>query len=143
MGDGEVRDPFSITLTYDDYVTEVGLKPIIGSPKATTLGYSVAYTGTNNVGYWAFDDNGAGKLTSNGYTFAGESFLAYFPNSGITNFITSADTYFGFVLGGAPFGFTGDVLLTVTDSSNVPEPSTLLLLVLGLSGLLICRKKAT
>lgn len=134
--------PFSITLTYNDYVTTTGLNALSGAPLSTTLGYPVAYAGTNTIGWWAFDDNNAGFLSNNSYSYAGNSFLATFGTSNITNYITQAGTYFGDVGGNAPFSFGGKVVLTVTDSHSVPESSALMLFVLGLGGVLLARRRA-
>lgn len=138
-GSGEV---FGITLTFDDYVKTTGMNLISGAPQSTTLGYPVAYAGANSHGWWAFDDDTSSLLDDNGFTFGGLSFLAIFFDTN-WSFITSPGVYHGSVHGNAPSSFEGSVLLTVTGpQSHVPEPLSLVLLLLGLTGIALVRKRA-
>lgn len=138
-GSGEA---FGITLTFDDYVKTTGMNLISGVPQSTTLGYSVVYSGTNSHGWWAFDDDTSGLLDNGGFAFGGLSFLAIFYDAN-WSFITAPGAYHGSIHGNAPYSFDGSVLLTVTGpQSHVPEPISLVLLLLGLAGVALARKRA-
>jgi len=130
---------FSITLTYANYVTTTGMAPAPGAPFSTTLGYPVAYAGTNNLGWWGFDDNTASVLNDAGFSFAGNSFL-FFP-SALSGYFTAPGIFAGIVEGNAPTSFFGGALLTITDTRTVPEPATLALLGIGLAGVGFSRRK--
>jgi hypothetical protein len=130
---------FSITLTYSDYVTTTGMAPAPGAPLATSLGYPVAYAGTNNSGQWGFDDDTSSSISDSGFFFGGESFLfSPFFHSG---YFTAPGIFAGSVLGNAPSIFSGSATLTIIDTSVIPEPATLALLGLGLAGLGFARRK--
>lgn len=136
---GGSGNPFQISLTYKDYVTETGLKPLVNAPYSTSLGYSVNYSGSNSISWWAFDDDNAGILLDDSFTYFGLSFLAVFNHSG---YITAPGVYEGWVSGNAPTSFGGKAILTVTDNGvTVPEPSELSLLMLGMLGLSVMRKR--
>jgi hypothetical protein len=130
---------FSITLTYSNYVTTTGMAPAPGAPFSTTLGYPVAYAGTNNQGWWGFDDNTASVLGDSFFIFGGESFL--FVPSASSGYFTAPGIFAGNVSGNAPNAFIGSALLTITDTRTVPEPVTLALLGIGLAGVGFSRRK--
>lgn len=140
---GSTIDPFSITLKYADYVTNMGLKPLDGTPQSTTLGYSVAFAGTHPYGWWAFDDDGAGIFVDEGFYNNGSSFLAMFFFADGPHYITTSGIYDGWFSGNLVTGgmVNGQTTLTVTEISQVPEPAPLVLISLGLAGLVASRKK--
>jgi hypothetical protein len=137
---GGTGGDFSITLTYSDYVTTTGMAPAPGAPFATSLGYPVAYAGTNNSGQWGFDDDTSSSISDSGFSFGGESFL-FLPSPGHPGYFTAPGIFAGSVLGNAPFAFSGSATLTIIDTSVIPEPATLALLGLGLAGLGFARRK--
>lgn len=127
---------FSISLEYDNYVTTTGMAALLYPALPTTLGYSVAYAGTNNIGWWGFDDTANSIMTDTGFTSGGLSFLFIADLNPIGDYFTAAGTYAGSVRGNASLHFTGDASLMIFETTNVPEPATLTLLGLGLAGLL-------
>ena len=131
---------FSITLNYSNYVTTTGMTALPGTPLPTTLGYTVAYAGTNSSGWWGFDDDANSILTDTGFSFAGQSFL-FQPTPPLGAYFTAPGIYAGRVSGNAPNSFSGLANLTITDTSAVSEPAMLSLLILGLTGIGLARRK--
>ena len=123
---------FNVTLTAADFVTVTGMAPLAGPPLPTTLGYSVSFTGTNNLGFWGFDDDNSSILNDGGFTFNGQSFLYAPLVTPGTGYFTTAGSFAGRISGNAPNSFSGDALLTIT---QVHEPAPLALLALGLLAL--------
>lgn len=146
-------DDFNISLTYDDYVTSSGLKPVNSPTQSTSLGYGVNYSGANPSSQWAFDDDGAAELSEYGMTFNGASFWIFFwyPEV-LADFIKTPGTYLGAVAGNAHIfnngtysdvGIQGSASLKVTEiTTNVPESSSLLMMLCGILGLFVARKTA-
>jgi hypothetical protein len=66
------------------------MMPLASPALPTTLGYSVAYAGTNNSGWWGFDDDGSAILNDSGFTFTGDAFLGIYLNT--SGYITSTGT---------------------------------------------------
>lgn len=146
-------DNFNITLSYDDYVTSTGLKPLDSPAQQTSIGYSVNYSGANASSQWAFDDDGAAELIEYGITLNGASFSIFFWHPEIlTDFIKAPGIYLGAAGGNAHIyhdgafidvGFDGTASLKVTETvTSVPEPSSLLLLLCGALGLLAIRQSS-
>lgn len=146
-------DDFNITLAYDDYVTSTGLKPLDGPTQPTSLGYSINYSGANPSSQWAFDDDGAAELNEYGMIFNGASFWIFFWHPDVlTDFITAPGTYLGAVGGNAHIyhdgtfidvGIDGAASLKIRETvTNVPEPSSLFLLICGALGLVAARQSS-
>ncbi len=143
-------DDFNISFTYDDYVASSGLKPVAGPTQPTSLGYGVNYSGANPSSQWGFDDDGAAELSEWGMTFNGASFWIFFWHPEVlTDFIKTPGTYFGAVGGNAhifnngaysDIGIQGSVSLTVTETTNVPEPSPFLMVLFGILGVVVTRQ---
>lgn len=131
---------FSIVLTYSDYVQSTGMAAIPGPAQATTLGYSVLYAGANNKGWWGFDDDTSASISDATYYYGGLSFLfsMMFPQP---DYLSTPGVYAGYIGGNAPSAFSGSALLTITDTSAVPEPGTLALVGLALAGLAASRRR--
>ena len=134
---------FSVTLEYSDYVITTGMEALSGAPLLTTIGYSVAYAGTNITGWWGFDDNSYSTIDDEGFAFSGESFL-FDPDTRPSLYFTRPGTYTGNISGNAPYSFHGDALLTITEINAVPIPAAVWLFGSGLIGLVgfARRKKA-
>jgi hypothetical protein len=116
---------------------------LLPAPLPTTLGYSVAYAGTNPLGWWGFANNTNSILDDSGYSFDFDSFL-FEPTFSQSSYYTNPGSYFGIVEGNAPYYFTGDALLTITETNPVPLPSAIWLFGSGLVGLfrVVKRKKS-
>lgn len=142
------KPDFSLTLTYPGFVTMTGLFAIEGSPLPTTLGYSVIGAGTNSLGWWGFADNTVNTMTNAGFGFFDQSFL-FEPVSWTTAYFTSPGTFAGTVIGNDVYdsndyngyaAFNGNATLTISGIA-VPEPSTGWLLIVGLVGILVSRRR--
>lgn len=133
---------FGITLTYPTYVTTTGMVLAPGGPfsaSTASLGYPVAYAGTNNIGFWGFDDNTGSNLTDGGFGFDAASFL-FIPSVPNAGYFTTPGTFGGSVVGNAPSSFSGSAVLTIRESGgSVPEPMPLALVALGLVALAATR----
>jgi hypothetical protein len=151
--DGSKRyfDDFNITLTYEDYVTSSGVKPIKSTPQPTSVGYEVKFVGAHPVSQWLFDDDGAAEINDEGITYNGTSFSVFFffPEV-LTDFIRSPGTHSGYINGNASIffndkyhytAFEGNALLNVIETTQVPEPTPLLLLLGGMAGFLTSLRK--
>jgi len=135
---------FTLSLTYDNYVTTTGLMPL-ASPLPTSLGFSVIRAGTDLEGNWGFDGGNTATLNDAGaFLFDSNSFV-FDSSTSVTDYITSPGTYPGLVFGNvADGGFRGVATLVVASAPSVPEPSTSALTIiagLGLLGLVAGRRK--
>lgn len=117
-----------------------GLVPLSAS-YSTTLGYDVAFAGTNMMGWWAFDDDGAGVLGDFGFVFNGSSFL-FVPVLETGGYYTAPGIFSGFVLGFSLTGFDGVGVLTITETGiPTPAPAALALFGLGAITLALARRR--
>jgi len=138
---------FEVTLDYPTFVTTTGLMPLPGAPVPTSLGFDITSSGTSLSGQWGFDGLGLATLSDLGFLFDAASLVIDL--SGVAGaYITTPGTYTGTVLGNAflGHGFRGDGTLTVTDMSQVPEPSALSLMglwLLALSFTVVQRRRET
>lgn len=140
---------FGFTLTYDDYVVTTGMNVLPVAQPTTPLGYPVAYAGTNVLGWWGFDDDGLAVMHDLFFSFGnpglpfGLSAFLFQPDDsfGIDAYITSAGVYSGTGTGNALHGEGARLVtfsfaqLTVSERFDVPEPTTIMLLALGLAAL--------
>jgi len=137
---------FSISLSFEDYVTASAftLAPIAGDPQLTSLGYSVTKVGNSNGGWWAFnDDTGNARFVAdNRFVFDGSALLFTPESKPDGGFFTQAGVYDGRVGGNDVnrWAFGGSARLTITDTSVVPEPAGVTLLVAGLIALIAVRR---
>ena len=129
---------FSLQLTYPSYVTTTGVRntPV---PLPTSFGYDVNFVYTNVLGWWAFSpDAGASIDDDTGFGFDDASFL-FSPVPTRVGYFTAPGTYFGKVVGNAPYtpggpaySIQGLATLVITETlAPVPEPTSLLLVGSG------------
>lgn len=131
---------FTISLPYDDYVHTTGMTEISGPAFPTTLGYSVAFAGTNPMGWWGFDNDGSAVINDTSFSFgAGSEFLSFLfePSPYQSTYYGAPSVIIGSVSGNAPTAFRGSAKLTI---SLVPEPGTLPLVGLAMVGLAVTRR---
>ena len=136
-------EQFSISLSYPDVVTTSGMSVLTSLPLTD---YSVSYAGTNNLGWWGFDDDENSTMTDDTFIYSGRSIL-FRPDNDLWlgGYLTAPGTYIGSVNGNYFNNvFNGDALLTITDTNTVPIPAAVWLFGSGLIGLVgfAKRKKA-
>jgi hypothetical protein len=137
---------FGITLEYPDYVTSPGMKLLEGGPitsSTASLGYGVAYAGTNVLGWWGFDATPLSSISNLGYSFSLQSFLFKpQPFGSVTDFYRTPGSYVGNVGGNFPgAGFQGQASLVIRDTNaELPEPPVLALVALACAGLAATRR---
>jgi hypothetical protein len=131
---------FSITLTYDNYVTTTGMQAlaVTDTGSQASLGYPVAFAGTNNQGWWGFDDSLGSFISDFSYSYGGTSFL-FTPTVNPGGYFSAPGVYAGRVAGNAPGAFDGSATLTIRETGAVPVPASVSLVLLGLAGVAAAR----
>ncbi|WP_341679364.1 hypothetical protein [Niveibacterium sp. SC-1] len=127
---------FSISLTYDDYVTTLGFENVVGPALPTSLGYSISRVGAGVYGMWGFDvEGGTAILRTSGFHYDLTSFLFMPDVFNLDNFYQAPGVFPGDISGNAHGGiFGGRALLTIADDSvEVPEPDVRWLVALALA----------
>ncbi|VAW14734.1 hypothetical protein MNBD_BACTEROID05-118 [hydrothermal vent metagenome] len=127
-------EEFSVSLSYPDVVTTSGMSALVSTPLTY---YPVSYAGTNNRGWWGFDDDEDSSMTDDIFIYSEKSFL-FRPDNDLWlgGYLTVPGTYVGSVNGNYFNNFFyGDALLTITDTNTVPIPAAVWLFGSGLIGL--------